>query len=81
MTGVPEYSLFVMVARGVFPRDAEQGPLYEPNPKQCIIIREIPQKHFIHVYCLIFPKWVPFNDPFLFGVLKQPLISGQSFNS
>ena len=41
-----------------------QGSLYY-QPKQCIDISYMgnPSKLLINLYCLIPPKWVPFNDP------------------
>ena len=39
-----------------------QGSLYY-QPKQCIVIMEIPQNCHRCVFLFISPKWVPFNDP------------------
>ena len=50
-------------SRGPWPGGLEQGSLYY-QPKQCTIIREIPQ-FIIHLHCSIPAKWVPFNDPWV----------------
>ena len=53
------------------------GVMMNYQPKQCIIIREIPQNPYIsiYLYCLSPPKWVPFNDPcfdlLFFGLQEQ----------
>ena len=51
----------------MFPRKkktdlTQQGSLYY-QPKQCTIIFGKSLKIAISLYCLIPPKWVPFNDP------------------
>ena len=45
-----------------------QGSDHYYQPKQCIIIREIPQIHIKITFAFFYPpptekKWVPFNEP------------------